>query len=74
MDTPTEINAGKQPTRNRETIAKQILGELNETRLKEAKAKLKQLYIDLNKANEVVKAKEDEIAAVYEEYGDIIAE
>lgn len=60
--------------RTKATVRKAIEGEITEARIKEAKGKLKQLVLDLAAAKKVVKAKEDEIDAIFEEYGDVIPE
>jgi hypothetical protein len=60
--------------RTRDSIRKAIEGELTEAKLKEVKAKLKQLVTELASAKKVVAAKEAEINALFEDYADVIPE
>lgn len=60
--------------RTRASIRKAIESELTETKIKEVRGKLKQLVTELATAKNVVRAKEAEIEALFEDYADVIPE
>ena len=67
---PRPIKGGQ----TRDSIRKQIEGEIKEARIKEARGKIKSLVDELSKAKAVVSGKEDQIQALFEEYADVLPE
>jgi hypothetical protein len=60
--------------RTRASLRAAIESELTETRVKEARGKLKKLVEELAAAKAVVTAKEAEIANLFEDYADVLPE
>lgn len=73
-DTVTEMPKGQKQPRTAASIRKAIEDELKETRVKEARGKVKKLIEELTAAKSVVSAKEQEIAQLFEDYADVIPE
>jgi hypothetical protein len=74
MDENTIEIKNPKTGRTKASIRQAIESELTEAKVKEAKTKLKQLVSELAAAKAVVRAKEAEIDALFEDYADIIPE
>jgi hypothetical protein len=62
---------GKQP-KTAAQIRAAVEAELSEARLKEGRAKIRAIVVEVNAAKAVVAAKEAQLEAIFEEYSDVI--